>query len=143
GSEQTPQTGEFLLKLALCYQQGGKTALAEKTFAQVIAQSPEPRQATPEDLLIRALYFRGFFYVLEKEDSAQAQADFVRIESYLPGYAAYDLACLACGREDIEAAFAFLHQHLASAYALPLEDIQGDTDLQPLHSDTRWQALMA
>ncbi len=143
GHIEVSQTGEFLLKLALCYQQGGKIALAEKTFGQIIAEHPAPAQADPEDLLIRALYFRGFFYVLEKQDLAQAQTDFERIESYLPGYAAYDLACLACGREDIETAFGFLHQHLASPYALPLEDIQTDTDLLPLHSDVRWQTLTA
>lgn len=137
--ESTP---EFTLKLALCYQQAGKMALAEESFAQVIQGQPEPLQADPEELLIRALYFRGFFYVLEKQDLALAQADFLRVEHYLPGYAAYDLACLACGDKDLSAAFAFLDTHLQSPYALPLEDIQADPDLKPLHSDKRWQQLI-
>jgi hypothetical protein len=90
---------------------------------------------------VRALYFRAFFFVLAEHNTAAAEADFQRIESQLPGYAAYDLACLAAQSGAIDTAFVLLKTHRSSAYALPLDTLSNDEDLAVLQSDPRWSAL--
>ncbi len=134
-----PETGPFLLRLALCYQQVGKTEDALKQFEAVL-QSPAETEIHPEHLHIRARYFRAFLHALDREDLPAARTDFEDIEMLLPGYAAYDLACIATRQEQWDQAFAYLIGHLESTYALSREDILADTDLEVLRADPRWQA---
>lgn len=140
---QTESLAEFSLKLALCYQQTEKIAQAAVTFDAALhhAEALVAAEIDPEHVWVRALYFRAFFYVLAQQNPEAAAADFERIEARLPGYAAYDLACLAAQSQAIDTAFAYLEAHLASPYALPLEVISSDEDLKRLQTDPRWREL--
>lgn len=152
--EAAEDQAEFSLKLALVYQSLHKpkqaaacfeTALqhAETLLGTLINTSPDVDTAglDTDHVWVRTLYFRAFFFVLAQQDNAAAVADFERIEARLPGYAAYDLACLAAQSGDTDAAFALLQTHRRSAYALPLETLAGDDDLASLQHDPRWSKL--
>ena len=148
GTATAESQAEFQLKLALCYQQAGKTEAAAQAFDQAVnAAATQVNKATKapaqdsESIYIRSLYFRAFFRVLEQDNVSEARQDFEAIEVHLPGYAAYDLACLANRAADTSKAFEYLERHLSSGYALPFSEISEDQDRQSLHTDPRWQAL--
>lgn len=142
----------ILSQMGLCYQEGHKYDLALSSFTQAIqlasvpfvqAKSSTANTLNPEHPLIRSLYLRGFLNALYLDQSAAAITDFEQIEQLLPGFAAYDLACLSLKQGDLERAFTYLRVHLASAYALSAAEIQSDPDLAPLLASPQWQVLFA
>lgn len=143
---------EFSLKLALCYQHTEKMPQAASAFDTalnhadaLLASQDQSLELDADHGWVRALYFRAFFYVLVQSNPQAAVADLKRIEARLPGYAAYDLACLAAQAAvsslERDAAFDYLKTHLASPYALPLEELLRDEDLKGLQTDPRWKRL--
>lgn len=147
-SDALDALAEFSLKLALCYQQAEKLSQAVLAFdlalshaEALLASQSDGADLSPEHVWVRTLYFRAFFYVLAQQNTQAAIIDFQRIEACLPGYAAYDLACLAAQSQDIDAAFNYLKTHLESPYALPLAELTADDDLKVLHTDPRWMRL--
>jgi hypothetical protein len=150
-TEALASRAEFALKLALAYQSSQKLTQAASSFevalayAQDLYHAEQQLQKTEvlhaDHVWVRTLYFRAFFFVLAQHNPAAAVADLERIEAHLPGYAAYDLACLAAQSGAIDTAFALLKSHCASVYALPIETLASDEDLAALQADPRWQTL--
>lgn len=134
---------ELDLQLGLCYQQVDKFEQAHSCFSQAIAVlvKQPPGEGSPDDPLIRALYLRGFLLVLHFDDVLSALQDFIAIEQYCPGLAAYDLACLYTRLGQLTQALHHLRLHLASPYALSQAEILADEDLLPLQLEPGWSEL--
>ncbi len=134
----------ILSQLGLCYQENQKYDLALSSFShaiQLAAQSEQIETVDQEHPLIRNLTLRGFLNALYLEDIAAAITDFEQIEQALPGFAAYDLACLTLKQGFTEQALSYLRLHLASPYALSAAEIQSDPDFEPLLASQHWQDL--
>ena len=143
----------ILSQLGLCYQEHQKYAQAYASFSEAISLSQNQALADAnsesqaessmdqDHPLIRNLYLRGFLSVLYLDCLADAIHDFEQIEAYLPGFAAYDLACLSLKQGDAARAIDYLQAHLGSVYALSPAEIQSDPDFDPLYGSQQWQDL--
>jgi tetratricopeptide (TPR) repeat protein len=111
----------------------GNNEAAITLFTQAINEKPD---------LADAYTNRGMtYYKLNKLDNAIA--DFIKDNSYKKDRSSYNLACCYAIQGKKEEAFKYLEQSQNSEYKQLKNTVENDGDFKNLHTDSRWQTLLA